>query len=740
MLPKIKNFAESMSNRMLNVVEQYATGQQLSSKNSWKCSRCTLINSISRLSCEACDNQCPSSQSPKLNETIWIIDDDSPPQPSVLPTPTATNSNATNIKICDLCTTRNNSSALKCDFCGYKWNNNEETRNNTSFNRIESARGQKATSIGESYTNDELRAKENSTKIIEFCTKERIKFVDDSFPPCDKSLFLRGRPEKFKSQNIIWRSPNEIHVPREDERLDWVIFRKPNFNDIKQGLLGNCWFLSALAVIIEQPELLNKILITKSFCTQGVYQIRLCFNGQWKTVIIDDLFPCDEWNRLINAKAVRKQLWVILVEKALAKLNGSYEALIGGHTVEGLATLTGYPCEMIEINDKQDFEIIWAQLLSYKDAGFLLGVSCGKSGLSEEEFSRCGLLSNHAYSILDIKQYNQYRLLKIRNPWGHLSWNGKWSNKSTIWTPQLRQAINGTNRANTEDEGIFWMEYDDFIQYFNTIDVCKIRSNWMENRISGNFASHDSRDIQTFHLIVFENCLIDLTLFQQNSKNRRESNDLDLSFLVVRYGQPIGRLVMHSKRLVRKFISQEHIFEPGEYLIVPLSFNFWYSSDAMLNDQFNLVLHGSKSFFIEPEIYTNNLLADSLIELCLRKGKKVEMSVQGANIYSLTHEYSGLVVMAENLNTSGMFTVEINATNSINVVSTRQTLLTSDTIQPLHRQILLVLTHFESGDGYMLDYTYRSKFSHSLLGNNYAQEHQPALNRYTQGLHGPRHV
>jgi calpain-15 len=75
--------------------------------------------------------------------------------------------------------------------------------------------------------------------------------------------------------------------------------------------------------------------LTKTFCKHGCYQVRLCMNGEWRVVIIDDLFPVDEYRRLIYSKAVRKQLWVILIEKAMAKLHGSYEALVAGEVYGG---------------------------------------------------------------------------------------------------------------------------------------------------------------------------------------------------------------------------------------------------------------------------------------------------------------------------------------------------------------------------------------------------------------------
>lgn len=54
---------------------------------------------------------------------------------------------------------------------------------------------------------------------------------------------------------------------------------------------------------------------------------------------------------------------------------------------------------------------------------------------------RRGISEGHAYSIMDAKEVNGEKLLKLRNPWGKKEWNGAWADGSEQWTPEWMKLL-----------------------------------------------------------------------------------------------------------------------------------------------------------------------------------------------------------------------------------------------------------------------------------------------------------
>ena len=77
----------------------------------------------------------------------------------------------------------------------------------------------------------------------------------------------------------------------------------------------------------------------------------MCHGGDWIDVTIDDLFPCSPFGEPLFAGCPRNELWVMLLEKAYAKLLGSYYALNGGTICNTLIDLTGLPTSSYNLAD-----------------------------------------------------------------------------------------------------------------------------------------------------------------------------------------------------------------------------------------------------------------------------------------------------------------------------------------------------------------------------------------------------
>ncbi|KAJ7985509.1 hypothetical protein DPEC_G00352790 [Dallia pectoralis] len=334
---------------------------------------------------------------------------------------------------------------------------------------------------GQRYTSEEIEvlrstSKINSIPFVPFMSvdlKERFAFP---VPFSDKLGKLALSP-KQKALFSRWVRPDEIcNNPT-------MILSVSSFS-IKQTVVSDCSFVASLAISAAYERRYNKKLITSIIYPQnrrgepeynpcGKYMVKLHINGVPRKVILDDFLPCGQNGELLcSYSSNRSELWVSLIEKAYMKVMGGYD-FPGSNSNIDLHALTGWIPERIAMHsDNQSFkkDDTFRMLYQRFHRGDVL-ITTATGVMTEEEGERWGLVPTHAYAVLDIREYKGNRFLQLKNPWSHLRWKGRFSERDEKnWTPELLKYLNfDPKTAQKFDNGVFWISFEDLCQYYDVI-------------------------------------------------------------------------------------------------------------------------------------------------------------------------------------------------------------------------------------------------------------------------------
>ncbi|MCW2284326.1 hypothetical protein M2323_002125 [Rhodoblastus acidophilus] len=234
-----------------------------------------------------------------------------------------------------------------------------------------------------------------------------------------------------------------------------------SMNDVNQGYLGDCYFLSSCAEVALQ----NQSLIASMFTDNGngTYGVRLYENGVAQYVTVN--------SQLANGGAIfnhASDLWASLAEKAYAQLQAggaytgnsyagdSYTAIgNGGSPLYGLEALTGSKV-LQEFGGTSSGWTGYTLNASFSVTGYAANQStstllaeliadlkahddvilCSNTN-AYDSLGRQTLVASHAMSIYG---YNTATgLLQVRNPWGVAS-GQKWATTFEVSLDTLRAA------------------------------------------------------------------------------------------------------------------------------------------------------------------------------------------------------------------------------------------------------------------------------------------------------------
>ncbi|XP_056101637.1 calpain-1 catalytic subunit-like [Rhinichthys klamathensis goyatoka] len=465
-------------------------------------------------------------------------------------------------------------------------------------------------------------------KLLHQSLRRKKLYIDELFPPNSRSIGTLDKETDVDYKNIKWKRPSEL-VSKPCFTVDGI-----SRFDYKQGSkLGNCWFLASIGTLTSTKDIINQVIpADQSFRINyaGIFHFRFWRFGKWIDVVVDDRLPTIDDDLLFVHSKTSNEFWPALLEKAYAKVCGSYADLDGGFISEALMDFTGGVHIQFALNEAPSY--LWNIMYRAAKSKTLMGCSTYHGG-SREAVSSNGIVGGHAYTVTGVSQVmskgNPVHLVRVLNPWGKTEWNGDWSDGSSLWNTV---SVKDSKWREKLDNGEFWLALimldamKDFTKNFKTLDICCLcpdfldRSpgcHWKSQRnfgkwIAGTTAGGSIDNTETFwknpqfrvrieklsedctHEEGAENTLVSL---MQNHEKRNRSSQKKKNYMIGFYvfkmrgesgkfsaeffrdKRPVAITPFDGLREVMEFLW----LEPGENLIVPCTKNPGESASFVLS-------------------------------------------------------------------------------------------------------------------------------------------------------------
>lgn len=206
-------------------------------------------------------------------------------------------------------------------------------------------------------------------------------------------------------QGMHWAWPSAGGVPT-----------RGGVDDLNQGDLSDCWFLSSLGAEVRQnPDFPGQHIADNG---NGTYSVTLYDHGEPVTVTVDGQLPHNGWGSTAFAHDPNGNGgWVQIYEKAFAQLNGGYANIEGGWGDDGMSAVTGHHTER---HGDEDYSTRDLGRLVTSGHAVTVGSDTHHSGFlwhhSDEYFpSDPSVVTAHEYVVDHVEPDGD---VVLRNPWG----------------------------------------------------------------------------------------------------------------------------------------------------------------------------------------------------------------------------------------------------------------------------------------------------------------------------------
>ncbi len=421
---------------------------------------------------------------------------------------------------------------------------------------------------------------QNYNIILNQLINKNKKFYDNEFPPNENSLIkgynyfsinkynmnkiIEKTPLQKKFKTLKWIRESEETLNKNQNKTSIFYKNKIDTEEIKKGDFSNSNFISVLSALVYFPNIIKKLFITKEKNNQGIFSINLCKDGLLQEVIIDDFFPVEKkTNKLVFSSSKNNSLWIQILEKSYAKLNGSYNN-IDIKNIEGILRDFTY-APVITLDNSTDDLV--EQLNEAYEKNWVILASKGDTIASQELLSELGLNPNFDYPILDNSPFNDdnYKtVIKIKNLWSKIEWIGDWSDASSFWNESLRDKF-----CYKENDNCFYMDLKDFKHYFSKIKICKYMNDYYYKSIL-LYQKPKSYTVVTFKIFeMHKETSCQISLIQEDKKDIY-SNKLEFTIsriILCKLNNQNKIEYLEGKMDQKKEIIIEKDLNEGEYLL-----------------------------------------------------------------------------------------------------------------------------------------------------------------------------
>lgn len=112
---------------------------------------------------------------------------------------------------------------------------------------------------------------------------------------------------------------------------------------------------------------------------------------------MDDFIPCTGHSPCFS-KAHGNELWVLLMEKAWAKVHGSYDRIVSGQAHLAMRDITGAPGFEYIISEHED---LFDKIKDADGKNFCMAAGCDAKNEAEKKIlTDLGLVGEHSYGII----------------------------------------------------------------------------------------------------------------------------------------------------------------------------------------------------------------------------------------------------------------------------------------------------------------------------------------------------